>query len=59
MNDEARSIIAANAATMAPRNITALIAAETGIHASVVQVRRLARVWRQANLFDDDPDPDT
>ena len=58
LNDEARSIIAANAATMAPKDITALIAAETGIHVSVVHVRRLARAWRQANLFnDDDPDP--
>jgi transposase len=58
LNDEARSIIASNAAAMAPKDIVAAIATATGIHISVVQVRRLVAAWRQANLFEgDDNDP--
>jgi transposase len=60
LNDEARSIIAANAASMSPKAITEAIALECGIHVSVVHVRRLARAWRQEHLFDGkDPDPTT
>jgi transposase len=59
LNDEARALIAAHAATMAPKEITELIATTCGIRISVSQVRRLARAWRQEHLFDDDDDPST
>jgi transposase len=59
LNDEARAVIATHAATMAPKDITELIATTCGIRISVSHVRRLARAWRQEHLFDDDPDPTT
>jgi len=42
LNDQARAIIATHAATMAPKDIRELIAAECGIAVSVSHVRRLA-----------------